>query len=75
MKRPVTVFEYWRPDDAKYDEPWQKRQKCKGMFLEFGVSFEEFEDGAGNYSTAIIELDDGAIINPAVDMIRFDDKS
>lgn len=40
-------------------------------FQAWGMSFEEFETGAGNYSTAIIVRDDGSVENPSVEMIKF----
>ena len=67
--RPVTVFEYKRlPFGGS-----EKVEKCEGTFHEFGVAYEEFESGAGNYSIAIVELKNGEIINPPVEMIRFDE--
>jgi len=74
MTRPVTIFEYWRPDDAEYDDSYQKREMGKGVFHEFGVSYENVGDSVGNYSTAIIELPNGQIVNEPVEMIQFDDK-
>lgn len=32
-----------------------------GIFHLWGCSFEEFENGPGNYSVAIVELEDGTI--------------
>lgn len=72
--RPVTVFEYYRPDGASYSAPLKKREQCKGMFHQFGFDYEEFESGPGNYTTAIVELEDGTVITPVAEMIRFDDK-
>lgn len=42
-----------------------------GTFHAFGVDFEEFETGPGNYSTAIVEREDGRIRTVPVDMVRF----
>ena len=64
--RPVTVFEYKRIPSRGLE----KVEKCEGTFHEFGVAYEEFENGAGNYSIAIVELPNGEIINPAVELIR-----
>lgn len=68
--RPVTVFEYYKPEGESYHE---KRELGKGQFHEFGCDYEEFETGPGNYSTAIVELANGTIVNKPLDMIRFDD--
>lgn len=45
-----------------------------GDFHQFGCDFEETTEGAGTYSTAIIELADGTIVNPPVEMVKFMDK-
>lgn len=46
---------------------------CKGEanFHQWGLDFEEFETGAGNYSTAIIELDNGVVENIPAEHIEF----
>ena len=43
----------------------------EATFLEFGVNYEEFESGAGNFSTAIIMRDDGTIDMVQATMIQF----
>ena len=43
----------------------------EGVFHQFGVSYEEFDTGAGNYSTAIVEKSDGSIVNVSVEEIQF----
>ena len=45
--------------------------KGEAEFHAFGVDYEEFESGPGNFSTAIIELDNGSILNIPVDRIKF----
>lgn len=42
-----------------------------GVFHQFGVDYEEFESGAGNFSTAIVEMPDGKILNYAVHLVEF----
>lgn len=42
-----------------------------GYFHEWGVNYEEFESGAGNYSTAIVELPNGKVVMPTADDIVF----
>ena len=32
-----------------------------GKFHQWGCSYEEFESGAGNFTVALIEIDDGTI--------------
>ena len=45
-----------------------------GLFHGFGVDYEEFESGAGNYSTAIVERPDGTIVNLPVNLVKFEDR-
>lgn len=42
-----------------------------GYFHQWGCDYEEFENGAGNFSTAIVELPDGRIIMPMANDIQF----
>jgi hypothetical protein len=69
--RKVKVFE------MKQDIEKRKFEKVEigiGKFHQFGMDFAEFETGPGNYSIAIIEMDDGNIKQIPVDMIQFIDK-
>jgi hypothetical protein len=43
----------------------------QALFHQWGVDYEEFEAGAGNFSTAIVERSDGKIETPCADMIEF----
>lgn len=45
-----------------------------GRFHGWGVDFEELENGVGNFTVAIIELDDGQIIEALPDRIKFLDR-
>lgn len=49
----------------------------EAIFLQFGVDYEIYEQGIGNYTTAIIETEDGAVKIVPVDKIKFikDDKN
>ncbi len=46
-----------------------------GKFHQWGSNYEEFENGAGNYSVAIVELPDGTVVMPVADDICFVDGS
>ncbi len=69
MKK-VKVFKY-----EKRSEPGQfhfdKVEDGTAQFHQWGLNYEEFENGAGNYSSAIIERDDGTIENVPAEMIQF----
>lgn len=42
-----------------------------GNFHEWGVDFEEFETGPGNYTVAIVEMEDGSVLKVDPELIRF----
>lgn len=42
-----------------------------GKFHQWGSNYEEYENGACNYTVAIVELLDGTIVMPRADDIRF----
>jgi len=67
--RKVKVYR-WELND-KGRRTGRKVEKCEAIFHSFGVDYEEFETGAGNFSTAIIEHNDGSVQNIGVEMIRF----
>ncbi len=46
-------------------------EKGEALFHEWGCGYEEFELGAGNFSTAIIELEDGTVKNVPAEYIKF----
>lgn len=68
MPRQVKYYGYERAVGTTKDI---KIFKSEATFHEFGVSYEEFESGPGNYSTAIIELPDGTVKNVPVEDIEF----
>ena len=56
----------------------QKNRKMisvEGMFHQWASDFVEFETGPGNYTVALIELDDGRIVKGAADTVVFLDKA
>ena len=46
-------------------------EQGEALFHGWGVNYEEFESGAGNFSTAIIELEDGTVKNIPAEQVRF----
>lgn len=66
--RRVKVFK-WHRD--KGEVQYRKVEIGQATFHQFGVGYEEFESGPGNFSTAIIEWDDGRVDNYPVEMIQF----
>lgn len=61
---------YWGYDKNEMGT-YVKVFKGSAVFHQFGVDYEEFETGPGNYSTAIIELPDGSVKNVPVEHIAF----
>ena len=52
---------------SKYD----KEVVGEALFHQWGLDYEEFETGAGNYSVAILELESGDVITVAANLIKF----
>lgn len=46
-------------------------EKGEAIFHGFGSEYEEFENGAGNYSVAIVEWPNGQIELVRADRVRF----
>ncbi len=67
-KKKVVIYEYQKVEGKAYCE---KVAIGNGVFHEFGCDFQEFETGAVNYSTAIVELADGSIKNVPVELVVF----
>lgn len=66
--RRVVVSE--RVQDA--DRRWITREKGPAMFLRWGMQYEEFDNGAGNQSVAIVQFADGTIDTVVPHLIRFE---
>ena len=54
-----------------HEHPWAMKKEGEGVFHQFGVDYEELEGGPGNYSTAIVEMQDGTVKNIPVGLIKF----
>jgi hypothetical protein len=67
-KRKVVVYEW---QQAKGQPHMEKVSVGNGVFHQFGCDYEEFEAGAGNYTTAVVEMPDGSIKNVPVEMVIF----
>ena len=50
---------------------WKLQETGVAVFHQFGVGYEEFESGPGNYTTAIVEWPDGRVESVPVEHIRF----
>lgn len=83
MKLRKVMFKKWIPRET-IGEGALKRQKegtnCwesdfnhAGLFHQWAASYEEFENGAGNFTVAIVELPDGTIEQVLPSNVKFVD--
>lgn len=69
MTRYVDWWDYEKSEQGV--SVFEKVLKGRAIFHEFGVDYEEFDSGPGNFSTAVIELPDGTVKNVPVENIAF----
>ena len=69
-KRKVVIYEWQK---AKGTAHYEKVSVGHGIFHQFGLDYEQFENGAASYSTAIVEMPDGSVRNVPADLIVFND--
>jgi hypothetical protein len=65
--RKVMVSEHKRQEGSK----WKLAEKGEAIFHQFGCDYAEYENGPGNFTTAIIEWPDGTVGNVPVENVRF----
>lgn len=51
---------------------WNRYDFINGRFHQFGSNYDEFDSGPGNYTTAIVELEDGQLVEAIVSSIKFE---
>ena len=66
--RKVKVYKYEQAVGKTYHH---KIDDGEATFHRWGINYDELENGAGSYSTAIIERQDGSVENVEVSMIQF----
>lgn len=68
MGRKVAVYQYKNYSDGmgRY-----KDFIGKGIFHKFGVDYIEVDNGAVDFTTAIVEMDDGEVLNIRAELIIF----
>lgn len=69
--RMVEVFKFENPG---WDRHFKKTPDGIAMFHGWGCDYQEFESGAGNFSTAIVERADGTVENVPVELVKFSDR-
>lgn len=50
---------------------FKTEEKGEAVFHQFGVDYEEFDNGPGNFSTAIVEWPDGKVDGVPLAFVRF----
>ena len=83
----VTNFHTWLEGSTRNDVPVEGLRACEaitykngkgikiqGRFHCWGINYEEYETGPGNFTTAIIELDDGEIMSCPAETVQFLDR-
>ncbi len=79
LGRKVKIFKFEpaKDKDGEYltnEQGHRYSNKVKtgvGLFHQWGCDYEEFESGAGTYSTAIIEMEDGTVENVPCELVKF----
>ena len=69
--RKIEIWDLKAWDLEKKEYP--KTNFRHGIFHKFGTNYEDFETNAGNFTTVIVELEDGSIINHPAGNSRFID--
>jgi hypothetical protein len=54
-----------------YNRELKKRIEISGLFHGWGVAYEEYHAGPGNYTTALIELADGRVVTAMPEDVIF----
>lgn len=67
--RPVTVYD--RGDWNAGKQNWDKKNPRPAVFHQFGIDYDEYDGGPGNYTCAVIENPDGTIELVPVDLVVF----
>lgn len=61
----------WEKNERSYKH--EKVIDGEAVFHQWGCDYQEYESGPGNFSTAIVEFNDGEVKNIPVQLIKFID--
>ena len=56
-----------------YTTVQHEKELYRGVFHQFGINFVEFETGPGNYTTVIVEKEDGTLDQTEIPYVKFID--
>jgi hypothetical protein len=65
--RKVKTFR-WKENENR---TLQKVEDGEGVFIQYGIDYEELEAGPGSFTAAIVEMPDGSVKSIPVDLIQF----
>ena len=74
------LFKKWIPLKREEGNPidntqgWEKDFINEGLFHQWAPNYEEYDNSAGNYTVALIELQDGTIEEVLPSNLKFEDK-
>jgi hypothetical protein len=67
-KRKVNIYKYIvEPGETKH----VRKLDGTGIFQQYGIDFEEFDSGPGNFTVAIVEMPDGSVRSVPLQLIIF----
>jgi hypothetical protein len=67
--RKVKLFKWEKIAESRL---YAKVADGEGLFVQYGIDFEEVNDGVGSCTTAIIEMEDGTVRNMPLELIQFE---
>lgn len=73
MRRVEVLGREWVQPSLGVAGHWKAIEPVAAKFHQFGSAYEEFEAGPGNYTVAIVEMEDGSVQGVPFDHIRFTD--
>ena len=59
------------PIEGSFRTRYVLEPQGEALFHQFGVGYEEFEGGPGNFTTAIVEWPDGKVESVPVEHVQF----
>jgi hypothetical protein len=76
IHRPKDYYRYFNPAEGKGMRRVRvyrvdKTLVGEGTFHQWGCNYNEFDSGPGNFTTAIVEMEDGTVKNIDCELIEF----
>ena len=75
------LIKKWNTEERLYEEGkyrtkpgtrcWEEGHTHEGLFHQWGSKYEEFENGPGNYTVAIVEFPDGTVEEVLIINLKF----